>query len=187
MKDLPVRTANRLKDYDYSQEGCYFVTICVKEKHEILWNMPVGARIARPPSSNTADSFCETTHLPLSDTGEIVKTTIENIPENYSGVSVEKYVIMPNHIHMILTITGNECAETEENGRAMRAPTISTVINQMKGIVTKRLGYSLWQKSFHDHIIRNEEDYQRIWQYIDENPARWQEDEYFVKDNSFIM
>ncbi len=69
----------------------------------------------------------------------------------------------------------------------MRAPTISTIINQMKGIVTKRLGYSLWQKSFYDHIIRNEEDFQRIWQYIDENPARWQEDEYFVKDNSFIM
>jgi hypothetical protein len=66
------------------------------------------------------------------------------------------------------------------HGRAMRAPTVSTVINQTKGYVTKQVGYSIWQPRFHDHIIRNEADYQRIWKYIDENPARWNEDDYFV-------
>jgi hypothetical protein len=68
---------------------------------------------------------------------------------------------------------------TVDDRRAMRAPTISTVINQFKGYVSKQIGFSLWQKSFHDHIIRDERDYQNHWQYIDENPARWAEDEYY--------
>jgi len=82
---------------------------------------------------------------------------------------------MPNHIHMIVAIN---------SGRLVIAPTqatpnLSTIIKQFKTAVTKQIGFSLWQKSYHDHIIRNEDEYQRIWQYIDENPARWDEDEYF--------
>jgi len=63
----------------------------------------------------------------------------------------------------------------------MRAPTLSTVINQCKGYISKQAGFSLWQKLFHDHIIRDEDDYQTKWRYIDENPARWAEDEYYGK------
>jgi len=81
---------------------------------------------------------------------------------------------MPNHIHIIVAIDTN-------HGRAMRAPTISTIINQMKGYVTKQIGYSIWQKLYHDHIIRGESDYRRICKYIDENPDRWAEDEYYTK------
>ena len=154
MKDLPARKPIRLKGYDYSQNGCYFITICVKDRRELFWSQPVGARIARPP---------------LSDMGETVRKAIENIPHIYKSITVEKYVIMPNHIHLILLIS-------EDSGRAMRAPTISTVINQLKGHVTKQTGFSVWQKLFHDHIIRNEGDYLDIWKYIDENPARWHED-----------
>lgn len=62
----------------------------------------------------------------------------------------------------------------------MRAPTVSTIINQMKRYVTKQIGFSLWQKLFHDHIIRNEAEYQKIWEYIDTNHLKWQEDEYFA-------
>jgi len=69
----------------------------------------------------------------------------------------------------------------ENLGRAMRAPTISTVINQMKGYVSKQIGYSIWQKLFHDHIIRNEADYIKIWRYIDENPINWQNDCFYPK------
>ncbi|MCL2776017.1 MAG: hypothetical protein FWD71_22130, partial [Oscillospiraceae bacterium] len=65
--------------------------------------------------------------------------------------------------------------------RALRAPTVSRVINQMKGYVTKQIGFSIWQKLFYDEIIRNEEAYQNIWRYIDENLAKWAEDDYFVK------
>jgi len=148
----------RLKGYDYSSEGYYFVTFCVKEGHEILWiPTPVGARIARPL---------------LSEVGEVINKAIENIPQVYALVRIDKYVIMPNHIHMIMVID-NDC------GRAMRAPTISTVINQLKGYVTKQIGCSIWQKLFHERVIRDEVEYQRIWQYIDQNSAQWAEDEYY--------
>ena len=161
----------RLDGYDYSENGAYFVTICTKNRAEVLC---VGANlslresyIARPPSAHES--------MPLSDVGEIVKNAIARITTAYPMVVVNKYVIMPNHIHMIIfieTIVGND-------GRAMRAPKLSTVINQMKGYATKQIGYPIWQRSFHDHIIRNESDYRRIWRYIDENPAKWHEDIYY--------
>jgi len=107
----------------------------------------------------------------------IVQTAIENIPVIYPSFTVDKHVIMPNHIHLLLTIRETD-VEQGFNGRAMRAPTLSRVINQMKGYVTKQLGYSIWQKLFHDQIIRDEADYQRVWQYIDCNQERWTEDDY---------
>lgn len=156
--DLPQRKNMRLKGYDYSQDGAYFITICVKDRHCLLWENDVGACIARPG---------------LSEIGMIINTAINNIHQIYKTIYIDKYVIMPNHIHMILVLQG-------DNGRAMRAPTVSTIINQMKGYVSKQIGYSIWQKLFHDHIIRSEEEYQRIWEYIDTNPLKWQDDRYFV-------
>ncbi|MGN0486090.1 MAG: transposase [Acutalibacteraceae bacterium] len=100
-------------------------------------------------------------------------------------ITVDKYAVMPDHVHLILTINRDPCeqknAEQEramcaEKGRAMRAPTVSTVINQMKGFVTKKSGFSFWQKLFYDHIIRNETEYRAIWQYIDMNPQKWIEE-----------
>jgi len=159
LKELPVRKGMRLDGFDYSSAGCYFVTMCVKDGHPLLWKpTPVGARIARPS---------------LSNAGVIVETAIENTSQIYPNVKIEKHVIMSNHIHMILVVQ-------ENGGRAMRAPTVSRVINQMKGYVTKQLGYSMWQKLFYDRVIRDESEYQKIWQYIDENPARWAEDKYHV-------
>ena len=87
-------------------------------------------------------------------------------------LQVEKYVIMPNHLHMILWIK-----ETEEN-----PPTISHVIQQMKGAVTKQLGVSIWQKSFHDHVIRGKQDYLEIWEYIENNPLKWTLDRYYSEE-----
>ena len=168
MKELPVRKSIRLKGYDYSSAGYYFITMCVEGGHELLWEEErnVGARNARP----------------LSHIGETVKIAIENIPKFYANTVIDKYVIMPNHIHMIITLNEDERGRIEGVGRAMRAPTISRIINQMKGYVTKQIGFSIWQKLFHDEIIRNEEAYRNIWQYIENNPAKWAEDEYFVKE-----
>jgi len=90
---------------------------------------------------------------------------------------IDKYVIMPNHVHMIIKLS----VVQEENGRPMAAPTISRIVNQFKGSVSKQIEYSLWQKLFHDHIIRDEAEYQKIWRYIDENPSRWTEDSYYTK------
>ena len=117
MKELPVRKGIRLKGYDYSSAGYYFITMCVEGGHQLLWEEEsnVGARNARP----------------LSRIGETVKTAIENIPKFYANTVIDKYVIMPNHIHMIIALNEGE------SGRAMRAPTISRIINQMKGVRNK--------------------------------------------------
>jgi REP element-mobilizing transposase RayT len=156
-KRFPQRKQNRLQGYDYSQNGAYFITICVKDKHEILSTIDVGARIARP-----------------TEIGEKVESAMQQIGEKYPTVTLDKYVIMPNHIHMILMIKPMYI-----DGRAMRAPTISTVINQFKGFITKQIGESIWQKLFHDRIIRTEEEYIKICKYIQENPQTWLQDCYY--------
>ena len=167
-RELPVRKSNRLKEYDYSSAGYYFITVCVKDKHELLSKV-VGAATCRPHTELTDRPYTE-----LTDTGEITDAAIRDISVKYPGVSVDKYVIMPNHVHLILAVA-------HDNGRQVAAPTIQTVIGHMKRAVSMQCGFSPWQKSFHDHIIRNEADYQRIWQYIDNNPLQWTEDEYFIE------
>lgn len=119
----------------------------------------VGANSVRPPK------------IILSDYGHCVDIAIQAIPYHYPGITVEKYVIMPNHIHLLLIV--------ENDGRTMFAPTISQVIKQMKGYVTKKVGKPVWQKSFYDHIVRNKNDYSEIWQYIDNNPYKWKEDQLY--------
>lgn len=160
---MPKRKSNRLKCYDYSQNGSYFITICVRDKDEILWNCRGDYK--------SPDSASETVRL--SDYGTIVGLAIENIPKHYPQVAIDKYVIMPNHVHMILSIVG------DMDGRLITAPTLSRVIQQFKGYASKQVGFTLWQKSFHDHVIRNESEYREICQYIDENPLKWQEDCYY--------
>ena len=107
----------------------------------------------------------------------MAEQAIQGIPHHYPHVFVDKYVVMPNHIHLILRIEGD--------GRTLCAPTSAVsgprIIKAMKEAVTKRAGFSLWQKGYHDHIIRNDADYLRIWDYIHTNPAKWREDCYFTE------
>lgn len=159
------RKQHRLVGYDYSAAGAYFVTVCTKDHKCLFWE-GVGASIARPTS------------VRLSEYGKIVSQAIQDIPAHYPWVCVDHYTVMPNHIHILLQI------QTDLDGRPMVAPTVSRVVQQMKGVVTKRIGRSVWQKLFHDHVIRNERDYQRIWQYIDGNPYRWKEDCFFVQEDA---
>ena len=161
--ELPKRKPNRLKEYDYSQPSAYFITICTKNKQNIFWKN-VGASIARPEQIN------------LSAYGKIVEEAIINISTHYPMITVDNYVIMPNHIHLLLQI------QTDHNGRAMLAPTISVVVQQMKGYITKKIGTSIWQKLFHDHVVRGEKDYLKIWNYIEGNPSKWEEDCFYVKE-----
>ena len=142
------------------------MTICVKDRHEML-GKHVGAAICRP-------------HIELTDAGKITDSAINKISEKYPGVSVDNYVIMPNHVHLVLTVM-HDGRWQEADGRQIAAPTIQTVIGHMKRAVSMQCGFSPWQKSFHDRIIRNETEYQRIWQYIDENPQKWAEDDYFIE------
>lgn len=155
----------RLEGYDYSSCGAYFITVCISDRHGLLWKN-VGADIIRPDGLP-----------PLSDCGRIVDTAIQAISLHYDNVVVDKYCIMPDHIHLIVFIMPNKNERlTKESGRMISAPTLSTVIGQMKRWVSRQIGYSIWQKSFYDRIIRNEKGYQETWQYIDGNPEIWKED-----------
>ena len=158
------RKPNRLKKYDYSTPGAYFITICTKDRRNLFWKN-VGASIARPED------------VSLSDQGNVVDQAIRNIPVHYPTVSIDQYVIMPNHIHLLLQI------RTDHNGNAVKAPSVSVVVQQMKGYVPKELGCSVWQKLFHDHIIRNETDYSKIWNYIVGNPIKWAEDCFYSPED----
>ena len=155
--ELPKRKKIRLEGYDYASCGAYFVTVCVADRNVLLWNT-VGADMIRPKKP------------PLSTCGETVKTAIEQISCYYANVVVNKYCIMPNHVHMIIFIL------PDENGRIISAPTLSVIIGSMKRWVSKQIGFSIWQKSFYDRIIRNEQGYREAWQYIDENPLRWNQE-----------
>ena len=166
LRELPTRKPNRLKNFDYGQSGAYFITICVKDRAEIFGY--VGADSIRPHYQ----------HTQLTDVGIVVKNGIENIGKTYEGVVVDRYVIMPNHIHMIIMIN-------RDNGRMISAPTttksLSQIVGYFKQFVSRKIGFSPWQKSFHDHIIRNDDDYRKIVEYIDDNPNTWAEDCFYPK------
>ena len=158
--DLPARKQNRLADYDYSTPSAYFITICTAKRKNQFWSA-VGAIIDRPQS------------VPLTEYGRVADRCINNISVYYPMISVDHYVIMPNHIHLLLQI------HTDLNGRSMIAPTISTVVRLFKGAVSKQTGISIWQKGFYDHVVRSETDYLEIWNYIEGNPSRWTEDKLY--------
>jgi len=157
---MNARKRNRLKHYDYSQNGVYFITICAKGHKQLFGAIDVGAACGCPQ---------------LSNIGKLIEAEISRLSQIYSGIYVDCYTIMPNHLHMVIVIG-------RESRRPQAAPTISHIINQFKGVVSKRAGFSIWQKSFHDHIIRNEADYIRIAEYIENNPLKWTKDRYYTKE-----
>ena len=158
---FPQRNPNRLTDYDYSTPNAYFLTICTENRKNLFWKN-VGAIIDRPEN------------VPLTNLGCLVRQCIIEIPMHYPKISVDNFVVMPNHIHLLLQI------HTDADGRSLIAPTISTVVRLMKGTVSKQAGFSVWQKGFYDHVIRNDKDYQSIWNYIQGNPSKWTEDQLYI-------
>ena len=156
----PQRKQIRMPEYDYDSNGAYFITVCTKERKPILSRVSVGTTIGRPPD------------VILTKYGRIVEEAIQQIQTVYPSVHVDNYVIMPNHIHLLLFLY---C----DDGRAMLVPTVSRVIQQLKGAVTKRIGHPVWQTRFYDHVIRTERDYRDVYTYIDNNPAHWAQDKYY--------
>lgn len=163
------RKSIRIPEYDYSQNGVYFVTVCTHDRKHILGTINVSNDAEFPNAAVGADIIRP--HVTLTGIGKLVEKYILKINVVYPTVFVDKYVIMPNHIHLLLSIENTD-------GRMVSAPTISTVVGQMKRAVSKEAGIGVWQKSFYEHIVRNQRDYLDIWQYIDSNPYKWEEDQY---------
>ena len=142
----------RITGYDYTSENHYFVTICTDNKKCI---------------------FGKPNHLNVF--GNIARDCITKITNYYPYVLVDKFVVMPNHIHLILCFSGENKAS------------LSQVIGQYKMAVTKQIHqkekhFTVWQRSFHDHVIRDRESYEKIWNYIDGNPGKWEEDCFYIAE-----
>ena len=152
---LPVRKKIRMENFDYSSAVAYFITICTKDRKPLFWK-----------NDCLKSARANYVYPHLTEIGECVNTEINNIDSHYDNVIVDKYCIMPDHIHLIIFLL------TEEDGRSQTTPTISRVMKQFKGSVTKQIGWSIWQKSFADRVIRNELGYQSAWRYIENNPRK---------------
>ena len=161
--DLPQRKRIRLPDYDYSSPGAYFVTVCTQNRRCILSDIVVG------------DGVLDVPNVRLSPYGEIVAETLREIEKTYSWLSLDHYVIMPNHIHLLLRLGDNGPSGTP----APTNETLPMLISTFKRFANRRCGIQLWQRGYHEHVIRNEKDYLEICRYIENNPARWAEDRYY--------
>ena len=164
--ELPQRKPNRLTDYDYSTPGAYFITVCTKDRLPILSRIVGGGAFDAP-------------HPQLTKAGQIVQRHIlsgNRIP----GVTVDKFVIMPNHIHLILLVD-----DTAAAGASKAPPPTNAVIphfvSTLKRFCHRDLEQRIFQRSYHDHVIRGERDYLKIWEYIDGNPSRWEEDCFYTE------
>ena len=147
--NLPYRKSTRLSNYDYSSVNYYFVTVCTDEKRCLFF-----------------------TDGQINAIGKIVEECLLQIPQHFAGVRLDKYIVMPNQIHAILVTD-------EENNYEL-----PTIVGQFKSSATKRIHeiiphQKIWQRSFHDHVIRNQQGYEKIWGYIHTNLLNWNKDCFF--------
>ncbi len=161
MSELKVRKATRLKGYDYSSPTMYFLTVCVKNKQLLLGKI-VGCGDFDAPQ------------MLLSKKGKILDKYINLMNNKYSHINIDKYIIMPNHFHLILKI--NDYKNGASETAAPYNNETSKFISLLKRYCNREYGENIWQRSFHDHIIRGEQDYLKIWEYINSNAFKWQQD-----------
>ena len=181
---LPKRKPTRLASFDYSTHGAYFITICTDGRRCIL---------------STIDSDCPNTvggdvldapKVQLTQYGKIVDKYINELNNFYQHITVERYVIMPNHIHLILYISCDGFStfdtETPVDGASRTSPptskqhsAVSRFVSTLKRFCNKECCRNLFQRSFYDHVIRNQKDYDEIAKYIYENPIRWKYDQLY--------
>jgi putative transposase len=158
----------RTQWWDYSQDGSYFLTICTKDRKCSFGDIRGGKMM-------------------LSEIGIIANACWSAIKEHAKNIELGNYVVMPNHVHGILTLDGNPPSETIGKLRFQNpgSNSISTIIGGYKPAVSKharRAGVEFeWQTRFHDHVIRDEEEYERITNYILRNPSNWEEDRFFLR------
>ena len=158
-KDLPKRKISRLKNYNYNTPGACFITVCTENKEEILSEIRVGTGVLDRPKNI------------LTEYGIIADKQLKTMSNFYSNVSVDKYIIMPNHIHLLLTIkhVPNGPSGTPVPTDSILARFVST----FKRFCNKECGKNIWQRGSYDHIIRGEEDYAEALSYIENNVLKW--------------
>ncbi len=153
--------STRLKEWDYSSPGYYFVTICAN-KRECLFGEIIDRKMV------------------MNEFGKIVQNCWDDLVNHYEWIQLDEFIVMPNHIHGILVIRSISTKNKKQQG-------LSEIIRALKSYSAKRInikrntpGVSVWQPRFYDHIIRDEDDLLMIREYIHNNPAKWEEDEEYV-------
>ena len=163
------RKRNRLEKYDYSSAGAYFITICTEGRREILSRIVVGGDVLDAPKKEEL--------LPY---GEIAEKYIHQLNDFYGDIVVDRYVIMPNHIHIMLFVSENGASRTSPPTK--QHTTVSKFLSTFKRFCNKEYGENIWQRSYYDHVIRDRQDYEEHARYIMENPARWCYDELYTTE-----
>ncbi len=159
----------RLQGYDYSQNGAYFVTICTNQRKCILSSLRRGDPCGRP-------------RIELSRLGRIVEEEMQWAAEKYD-IKIDAYVIMPNHVHLIVVLENDPEAY---RATARVAPTLGMIVGALKSRAANRWRdlqaepTVVWQRGYYDHVIRDDKDYIVRLNYIDTNPDKWAEDKYFT-------
>jgi REP element-mobilizing transposase RayT len=159
-KHYPQRKSPRLQEYDYSQNGAYFITICTHNRAHVFGRIENGAMV-------------------LNAIGRIVAACWDAIPKHFAGTDVDVFVVMPNHVHGIVVLPGGGAALGTVIGTYKAA-----VTRQIRALASVQ--GKIWQPRYHDHIIHNERSLQRIPEYIVNNPSRWQEDIFYTTDGRHI-
>jgi len=177
--DLPHRHSIRLKDYDYSQNGAYFVTLSTQNRECLFGEI-------------------ENDEMKLNEWGKVAKGEWINLPKRFTNIELDLFVIMPNHTHGIITIKNlvgvsfmkpetkyNIATSNQHMGLINQTPTLGHVIRHFKSkssyeIHQNGLNQIIWQRNYYEHIIRNEGDLNRIREYIIDNPLNWRKDDLFM-------
>ncbi len=168
---LPKRQPSRLAEFDYSSEAYYFLTLCAFH-HKCLFSRIVGGGVLDAPQ-------CE-----LSSFGKLVESNLLAITDRHGRLFLDRYVVMPNHIHVLLHTGGASRTPppTSPPASSKANALIPAFVSTWKRFSQKEAGCVLFQRSYYDHIIRNEQDFLTHWNYIEHNPARWLEDELYREE-----
>ena len=158
------RKTIRLPGYDYNTPGCYFITLCTKDKAKLLCDIK-------------SPSLVDGAQIIYFPYGTIASEQLEKMAAFYEGITLDKYVIMPNHIHFLLRVEefSDRKLSTDQNN------VVSMFVGTFKRFCNSQYGRNIWQSRSYDHVIRDERDYLKIWNYIDTNPGKWTEDCFYVE------
>lgn len=196
-KGLPTRRSHRLREFDYGQYGYYFITVCTNHRKPLLSKI-IGSDDNVPNSTSNLIVGSDALVVPPSTVptllGEKVLECWHNIERLNENVELDKFVMMPNHIHGIIIIKNTEPIDpvdkiygfeiAERRGRR----SLQGLVKDFKSVTTRIYknmygsSESLWQESFYDEIIKSERQYQDVWKYIDVNPLMWHLDELYTKE-----
>ena len=159
--DYPKRKQIHLKEFDYGQNGAYFVTICTYGRAALFGKVycdDVGAHPCVRPSAQ----------------GVMIRKWIEKIGEKYPKTTIDKYVIMPDHIHFIIRVSSdNSVSPLAEVIKWFKTQTTNEYIRNVNTGAFPPFEKHIWQRNYYEHVIRGEADYCEIWEYIENNPVKW--------------